>query len=208
MANDTLQLEMIYAEHRQKVYLYLSRLVGEKDAEDLTQDVFIKVGQALDSFKNQAKLSTWIYQIATNAAMDRLRSRSYKQDMATSYEAEPTTFENQPLANAPALIEDQLVRNEMNECIHAYIDVLPEKYRMVLVLSEIEGLKNSEIAAILGLSLNAVKIRLHRAKEKLKEELAANCIFYRTDCNQLACEPKGPFKRKLKPLAGKKPTDN
>jgi RNA polymerase sigma-70 factor (ECF subfamily) len=71
-------------------------------------------------------------------------------------------------------------------------------------LSELEGLKNSEIAAILGLTLNTVKIRLHRAKEKLRAELAANCIFYRTDCNQLACEPKGPFRKKGKPLPAKK----
>ncbi len=75
---------------------------------------------------------------------------------------------------------------------------LPETYRTVAVLSEIEGLKDSEIATILGLSIGTVKIRLHRAKENLRKLLSANCNFYRTDCNELACEPKGPIVHTVK----------
>lgn len=204
MTNDALRLETIYAEHRGKIHRYLIRLVGERDAEDVTQEVFVKVGQALEAFGNRAKLSTWLYQIATNAALDKLRSRSHKQDMATSYATDPTVFETSRYAEGERSIDDQLVRDEMNACIYAYIDFLPEKYRTALILSEMEDLKNSEIAAVLDISLPAVKIRLHRAKEKLKETLAANCTFYRNDCNQLACEPKGPVHRSMKPFPGNK----
>jgi len=73
------------------------------------------------------------------------------------------------------LIESQIYRKEMNECILDFVMSLPESYRAVLVLSEFEGLRNNEIAKILGLSLDTVKIRLHRAREKLQEKLAANC---------------------------------
>lgn len=204
MADKPLDFDQIYTEHRPLIHRYLTRLAGQGEAEDLTQETFIRVSHGLSTFNNQASLATWIYQIATNAATDRLRSRAFKQEAATIYGAEPDHCPSQPCADRPPTTEDQLVRQEMNECIQAYVSFLPDNYRAVLVLSELEGFKNSEIAAILGLSLSTVKIRLHRAKEKLKQELATNCIFYRTDCNQLACEPKGPITKKLKPLSSKK----
>ncbi|MDR3565743.1 MAG: sigma-70 family RNA polymerase sigma factor, partial [Negativicutes bacterium] len=89
--------------------------------------------------------------------------------------------------------EDQVVRQEMNECIRKSITFLPDNYRTIVILSDLEELKNSEIATILGLSIGTVKIRLHRAKEKLRKELSENCLFYRTECNELACEPKRPI---------------
>jgi RNA polymerase sigma-70 factor (ECF subfamily) len=76
--------------------------------------------------------------------------------------------------NEPA-VESQVYRNEMNDCIRGFIARLPENYRMVLLLGEFEGLKNEQIADILDLTLDTVKIRLHRARERLKAELAANC---------------------------------
>lgn len=204
MADKPLAFDQIYTEHRPLIHRYLSRLVGANDAEDLTQETFIRVGQGLSTFTNRSSLATWIYRIATNAATDRLRSKAYKQETATIYVADPDRCPGQPGADKPLTAEDNLVRKEMNECIQAYISFLPENYRTVLVLSELEGLKSSEIAAILGLSLGTVKIRLHRAKEKLRQELAEGCIFYHTDCNQLACEPKGPLPKKIKPLPPKK----
>lgn len=196
--------DLIYTEYQPRIYRYLTQLVGEKEAEDLTQEVFIRVGRALESFSNQAKISTWIYQIATNSAIDKMRSPSFKMRNLAIYSGEEVQPANQFCSDAPPTTEEQLIRKEMNECIQAYVDFLPENYRAVLVLSEMEGFKNSEIADILGISLSTVKIRLHRAKEKLKQELTANCLFYRTDCNQLACEPKGPFRKAIKPLPKQK----
>ena len=72
----------------------------------------------------------------------------------------------------------------MNECIRDFIEKLPEAYRTVLVLGELEGLRNKEIAEILGVTLDTVKIRLHRAREKLKEELVAHCDSYWIEGNE------------------------
>jgi RNA polymerase sigma-70 factor (ECF subfamily) len=78
----------------------------------------------------------------------------------------------------------------MNSCIREYIEQLPEDYRAVLVLSEVEGLKNLEIAEILGVSLYTVKIRLHRARARLKERLGSHCNFYLDERSELACDRK------------------
>ncbi|BBB90058.1 MAG TPA: RNA polymerase sigma factor [Methylomusa anaerophila] len=203
MIRSELNFEQVYAIFQPRIYRYLERLIGINEVEDVTQEVFIKVGKALDKFGNKSQLSTWIYQIATNTAIDRMRSRSYKQDAITKYY--PTDGElnekNMCFANKPLSIEEQVIRKEMNECIQGYVAVLPENYRIVFVLSEMERFKVSEIAALLGLSVNTVKMRLHRAKKRLKELLLANCNFYRTECNELACEPKGPAARKIKPFS-------
>jgi len=82
----------------------------------------------------------------------------------------------------------------MNKCIRDFVEKLPENYRTVVVLSELEGLINNEIAEILGVSLDTVKIRLHRARVKLKKELETHCSFYRDERNELACDLKSAFK--------------
>lgn len=199
-----LAFDRIYAEHRPRIHRYLTRLAGADEAEDLTQEVFIRVDRGLSTFDGQSSLSTWIYRIATNLATDRLRSRAFRQETAAVHGAGPDHCPNRPAPGGPSPVEDQVVRREMNDCIQGYVSRLPENYRAVLVLSELEGRKNGEVAAILGLSLATVKIRLHRARAALRRELAANCIFYRTDCNQLACEPKGPPRKRVKPLPTKK----
>ncbi len=201
MENREFQFDQIYTEFHPKIYRYLTQLIGIKEAEDVTQDVFIKVNQSLHTFKKNSQLSTWIYQIATNTAIDRMRSRSFKQETSEhfiEFDIDRLAAKNACSYKKTLLIEDQLVRQEMNECIRNFVMDLPETYRTVAVLSEIEGLKDSEIATILGLSIGTVKIRLHRAKENLRKLLSANCNFYRTDCNELACEPKGPIVHTVK----------
>jgi len=86
--------------------------------------------------------------------------------------------------------EREAIRAEMNECIREFVDNLPENYRTVIILSELKDLKNQEIAEILGISLDAVKIRLHRARERLKREFEAGCTFYHNENNELACDRK------------------
>jgi RNA polymerase sigma-70 factor, ECF subfamily len=197
MTQEDLEFEPLYKEFYPRIHRYLTRLIGVKDAEDLTQEVFVKISRALPAFKHEAQLSTWIYKIATHVAIDRTRSRSFQQETTQEcglVEADPAAMTGQTGCSAkhPRSVEDQVVLEEMNECIRQYVVALPENYRTVVILSEMEGLKDSEIASMLELSLNTVKIRLHRAREKLKAVLTENCSFYRTECNVLACEPKGP----------------
>jgi RNA polymerase sigma-70 factor (ECF subfamily) len=187
---DDPEFQKIYDAFQPKILRYLTRLVGEAEAEDLTQEVLIKVSAALPDFRGESQLSTWVYRIATHAALDRLRSPSYKrviQNCSAGAEAEDRdalTGEKTPL------VEPQLFRREMNECIQGFIQKLPENYRVVLILSEFEGLKDSEIAETLGISPGAVKIRLHRAKERLKEELSTKCDSYWIEGNEFLPELK------------------
>ena len=178
------EFQTLYDEFQPKIRRYLSRLVGTTDAEDLTQEVFVKVSQALPTFRGESKVSTWIYRIATNTAFDRLRSPPLQRAARVPVEGLQLATE------APLGIDQELVREEMNECIRRYIDTLPPPYRSTVILSEDEGLTNQQIADVLGVSLDTVKIRLHRARGRLKKELGSGCALYRDERNELACEPK------------------
>ena len=190
-----LEFPNIYQAFQSKIIRYLTRLVSEAEAEDLTQEVLIKVSEALPNFRGESQLSTWIYRIATNAALDRLRSPSHKRIVQNCSASAETEVDDQSawIGEKTPLVEPQIFRKEMNECIQGFIQKLPENYRVVLVLSEFEGLKDSEIAEIVGVSLNAVKIRLHRARAKLRRELEAHCSFYRDERGELACDLKSAY---------------
>jgi RNA polymerase sigma-70 factor (ECF subfamily) len=193
MTDEVFDFEKLHARYRPKIHSYLCRLAGENEAEDLCQEVFVKVERSLPSFRNEAQLSTWLYRIATNSFYDRLRSPSFKQknkehpillDENTVEDRDFTTQQQKPG------IDQKVIRDEMNTCIRGYIDQLPETYRTVLLLSEEEGFKNREIAEILQVSLDNVKIRLHRAKAKLKVSLQSNCDFYLDERSEISCDRK------------------
>ncbi len=192
MENESSNFQQIDKAFRLKILRYLTHLVGEFEAEDLTQEVFIKILRNLNNFRGESQLSTWIYKIATNVAMDAMRSPVRLQkiqfidfpDIKSSTETHLELPENSPSA------ELRLIRKQMNACIRGYIDGLPENYRTVLVLSDLEGLNVSDTAAVLGISLHTAKIRLHRARAKLKKELETHCNFYRDEQNELACDLK------------------
>ena len=191
--------DAIHAEFRPKVMRYLKGLVGPDEAEDICQNVFLKVHAGLKDFRGEASLSTWIYRITTNAALDRLRNRSFGQTVhvASNAEAPDDALHESAVTDLAGnthepSAESSFIRSEMNECIKTYVDALPESYRAVLALSDLEGFKNGEIAEILGLSVDAVKIRLHRARRELKKRFEAGCDFYRTEDNELACDHKVP----------------
>jgi RNA polymerase sigma-70 factor (ECF subfamily) len=185
MSSAELEFEQIYADFQSKIHRYLIGMVGELEAEDLTQEVFVKINQALKTFRGEAKLSTWIYRIATNAALDRLRSPKFQvveQDFSEAQQAANVEAEiadrNTWTGEQIPLVEPQVYRKEMSECVQEYIRQLPEIYRTVLILSHLEELGNQETADVLGITLDTVKIRLHRARDLLRRELAGNCPSY------------------------------
>ena len=186
------EFEKIYDNYYPRIVQYLSRMVGPAEAEDIAQDVFNKINSGLEKFKGKSKLSTWIYRIATNAAIDKCRSAAYKH--ATEHIAIEDGADSDPqcdLKDHKSPATDQIViQKEMSDCINEYIDNLPPDYKTVIVLSELEGLANKEIAEILGISLDNVKIRLHRARAKLKSLLNEACEFYYTEQSTLACDRK------------------
>lgn len=202
MKNNEPDFDSVYGEFHPKINRYLERMVGKTEAEDLTQEVFMKVNRSLKQFQGNSSLSTWIYRLATNSALDRLRSRTFRQneqkislsDVDDVSEAEEKDIQAQ---EKELSAEREAIRNEMNECIREFVDKLPENYRTVIILSELKDLKNQEIAEILGISLDAVKIRLHRARIRLKEEFAAGCEFYYNENNELACDRKPESDKKM-----------
>ncbi|MHC4656450.1 MAG: RNA polymerase sigma factor [Planctomycetota bacterium] len=195
MKDNELEFSEVYREFHEKIGRYVERMVGKDGADDLTQEVFMKVNKGLEWFKGESSLSTWIYRIATNAARDKLKSQSFRESSSKVRLTEPddeTQEEDGSIcAEEKSLsVEREAIRKEMNECIREYVDKLPENYRTVIILSELKELKNQDIADILGISLDAVKIRLHRARVKLKEVFEAGCEFYRNEDNELACDRK------------------
>lgn len=181
-AND-LDFQTIYEIFQSQIYRHVTRIVGAQDAEDVTQEVFAKVNRELSRFRGESQLFTWIYRIATNAAWDWLRSPSFQRTVLIEAGAPD---------KAPS-VEEHLVRMETNQCIRYFVDCLPVNYRTVLVLIELEGLKNREVAEIFGVSLGSVKINLHRAKAKLKKELDTHCTIYSDERNELTCNLKKAF---------------
>jgi RNA polymerase sigma-70 factor (ECF subfamily) len=127
-----------------------------------------------------------VYRIASNRAVDRLRTRSSRRL------SEVPLMSEHRATDRPSDGEHLVFRKEMRECLDQFIDKLPPNYRSVFVLSEYEELTNPEIAAAVGISLDAVKVRLHRARRLLQAELLSRCNFSRDARNELVCEPKSP----------------
>jgi RNA polymerase sigma-70 factor (ECF subfamily) len=185
------EFQEIFTVYYPKIVRYLRRLIGEVEAEDVAQEVFVKVNKALDGFRGESSLSTWIYRIATNAAMDHRRKPVTQYEPLTP---DSPSDDDSPMdaavLDADPRLDTLLIRKDMNDCIRGIVDGLPENYRTVLVLSDLEGLANAEIAEVLDITLDTVKIRLHRARVRLRKELEANCNFYRDERNELACDRK------------------
>ncbi len=183
----------IYAKHHPGILRYLARLVGRDEAEDVAQEVFLKVDRGLKDFRGEASVATWVYRIARNAALDRLRARPQRDRNAE--EAEDFLADASPreacsgLPDGQPSVERVLAGKEMGECVRGRVESLPRAHRDVLVMSELAGLTNAEIASRLGTSEGAVKIRLHRARTMLRKELGTHCTLYCDDRGEVACEP-------------------
>ena len=177
MDKNTLEFQAVYDDFHPKILRYLTNIIGENEAEDLTQEVFVKVSRALGTFRGECKFSTWLYRIATNTAIDKMRTSSFGQDV-NIYELDDSDDTEDRLLwideETPS-VEQSLMQKEMYQCFIEYVKNLPVNYRTIMVLSELEGFTNNEIAEVLGISLDTVKIRLHRGKTKLIQELKNNC---------------------------------
>jgi RNA polymerase sigma-70 factor (ECF subfamily) len=184
-------IDSIYREFQPKIYRYLCRLTNQTDASDLTQEVFLKVSRALDAFRGESSLATWIYRIATNTAYDHARSTPLKQRRLEILFDDADSSYDLPGPDLPAA-DKAIILQEMNECIRGIVDQLPRDYRTVLILSEFDEFTNPEIAGILGISVDTVKIRLHRARTRLRKAMECQCSLYHDERNELMCLPKSP----------------
>lgn len=158
--------------YKDKVFQLCYRMLGNRhEAEDIAQEAFIRAYVNIARFNMELKFSTWIYRIATNLCIDRIRKK--KPDFYLDAEVSGTdglTMYSQVAAETN-LPEEDLESIELQEAIQRAISKLPEKYRTVIVLKYIEELSLNEISEILDMPLGTVKTRIHRGRESLRQQL-------------------------------------
>jgi RNA polymerase sigma-70 factor, ECF subfamily len=171
---DSKAFQELIKPHEPKIYnLLLSMTGNEAEAADFFQEAFISAWRNLSSFKGKSSFSTWLYRIAVNTVLMKRRKKklptvSLDVPIVANGEEISRDFAGDWSDNPLASLENQELRERLNKAIRE----LPEKYRTVLVLSDVQGLPNEEIRKVMKLSLPSVKTRLHRARMYLRQKLS------------------------------------
>lgn len=150
-------------------------LHNKEDADDLTQDVFIQTYQTLTAFKGDASFSTWIYRIAVNASLNRIRKSSknkFLQRLENVFSGDKGREYSFPISEMESP-ENILIHAERNEWVEKALSSLPEKQRIAIVLSKYDDLSQKEIAEIMETTEGAVEALIQRAKSNLREKLSS-----------------------------------
>lgn len=174
-SGDLAAFEELVNRYEAKVYHLALRLTGNReDAEEVLQDTFLQVYEKIRTFREEAAFSSWLYRVTANFAYMKLRRRRSRPQV--SFEDVMPYFEGGHLAEQitdwSGRPDDEAVRAEAQRIILEAIDELPPKNRTVFVLREMEGLSNAEVAEVLGITVPAVKSRLHWARLFLRKRLA------------------------------------
>lgn len=175
-AGDDEAFDLVVRTYSGRMLAVTRRILGnDEDARDAVQDAFMSAFRSLDRFEGGSLLSTWLHRIAVNAALMRLRTRRRKpeepiENLLPVYKDDGHHHERFSSWSEP--VDVSMARAENRALVRRCIDALPDTYRTVLVLRDIEELDTEESARALGISGNAVKIRLHRARQALRTLLA------------------------------------
>lgn len=157
----------IVRRHQKNILNLVYRYLGDAThAEDVAQEVFLKVYRARTNYEPKAKFTTWLYRVTVNHCLNEIRSRK-------SHPARMDLIDDMIEESAGQEADERLRRQETQQAVKAAIDSLPEHQRMAVILARYEELSYEEIAETMGITLEAVKSVLHRAKETLKEKLRA-----------------------------------
>lgn len=168
---------VLYQRYLKKVYNLVYRMVGPRDAEEVTQESFLQAYRTLKRFRGDARFYTWLYRVASNTALQHLRKRGRREKRSTSYEAME--------AAAPGLVETLTSSDsndphkaaeeaELQEHVKEVLEGLPPNQKLVMLLGPIQGMSYDEMAKVLETSVPVVKARLHRARENLRKRFAAS----------------------------------
>ena len=171
-AGDDNAYETLVREQAGRMLAVARRMLGsEEDANDVVQDAFLSAFKAIDRFEGGSRLSTWLHRIVVNASLMKIRARKRRPETSIE-DLLPSFLEDGHQANTPVewkkTAQDVLESRETRQLVRKLIDELPETYRNVLMLRDIEGLDTKETADLLEVTPNAVKIRLHRARLALR----------------------------------------
>jgi RNA polymerase sigma-70 factor (ECF subfamily) len=174
----------IYDEYYGPVKKFILTYVRDEwVADDLIQDTFLRVQKNLESVRDPEKISSWIFRIAYNLCHDHFRQAKRSTINNRLIQEEIPTFKD-------AMAQKQLEQNQMGLCVQDKMDLLPKDYRTVLILSDVMAFSQKEIAEILSISVSNVKVRIHRARKKMRAILEEHCSFGLDERNVLVCEPK------------------
>ena len=175
-AKDFAAFETLLGRYEDKVYRLAFRIVrNETDSKEILQETFVSIWRKLDTFKGDSQFGSWVYRIATNAALMRLRSQRRHPEVST--EELPIGYLDNYGQPAPAgenwskRPDDQLQSSELRTHIQSAVDALPDIYRTVFIVRDVEGLSTEETAEALGISVPTVKTRLHRARIALRDAI-------------------------------------
>jgi RNA polymerase sigma-70 factor (ECF subfamily) len=164
--------EELVKRYEGKMYGHTLRLLGNReDAEDVLQETFLNVFKGLENFRGDSSFSTWIYRIATNNALMRLRKLSHGERELLDELPPPESMKRQALASHILDPKDALLEKEMLDELDKAVERLPEKYRTIFLLRDVEEFPTDRAAKVLGISEAAVKSRLHRARLYIREIL-------------------------------------
>ena len=179
VAGDAGALEALMGRHAGRVYRLAYGITrNPADAEEVVQDVFLTVVRKGGSFEGQAALATWMYRVTMNAALNRRRGKRRELEVSLEEHLPHYTEDGHRAGDRSDLLvdwsstpEERVLSGESRRVLENAIDSLPDHYRAVLVLRDVEELSNEEVASIVGDSLASVKSRLHRARMALREQL-------------------------------------
>jgi RNA polymerase sigma-70 factor (ECF subfamily) len=171
---------LLVGRHQRQLYRLALRMTGsEADAQEVLQEAFLNAYQKLPNFRGEAQFSSWLYRIAANSALMRLRRKRRAPDSLPEQPLELTgpkfsadgNFDPPPRSDWSQRADDKLLSRELGLAIDNAVKALPEDYRTVFLLKDVDGLSNEEIASALDLTVPAVKSRLHRARLALRSQL-------------------------------------
>jgi len=171
-----------------RIFRYIMSMVQDTtEAEDLTQETFLRAYRQRNSLRDVGAQTAWLYRIATHVCLDRLRQYARRAPKESDIDLDQVEVAE---PDAPSLqkISEQ---DEMSACVQDYLNHLSDNYRSVILLHDMHELTAQEIAELLGENLANVKIRLHRARQKLRLALHGGCEFSYDDRSTLTCESKG-----------------
>ncbi len=172
-SGDKHAFELLVAKYQRRLGRLISRFVRDAaEAEDVTQDAFIKAYRALPSFRGDSAFYTWLYRIGINTAKNHLLAQGRRAPTTTAYDSEEAEdFEDASLLHEVATPENELMSKQVVEVVNASLQQLPDDLRVALTLREIEGLSYEEIAAVMNCPVGTVRSRIFRAREAVAENL-------------------------------------
>ncbi len=183
----TVDVAEIFKADYQRIYQYIISMVNDRaEAEDLAQETFLRAYDHRDALRDESAQTAWLYRIATYVALDRLRQYARRNPKEAETDLDLVDIAESDSPSLQKVIE----QDEMSACVQGYLNRPLDTYRSVVLLHDMHDLTAAEIAGLLGGLLPTVKIRLHRARVKLRAALGIGCAFSFDERNVLICESK------------------